>query len=155
MIVLLALLVINLGLALAPLIITMPFFAQKPWMLELVFAAKSVGPIVTSLSLVAAMALAWKKWGTWGRWRRAGAVGMTILVAGALAFERTNVVEIKFASAPNVELAAIDSFRDVGDSDMVIGVVLEGVSRAYPVRYLAYHHLVNDRIGSTVLLPNY
>jgi len=30
-----------------------------------------------------------------------------------------------------------------------------GETRAYPVRYLAYHHMLNDRIGETALLPNY
>jgi hypothetical protein len=38
---------------------------------------------------------------------------------------------------------------------MVIGVILGGQSRAYPVRYLAYHHMLNDRLGGTWLLPTY
>jgi len=38
---------------------------------------------------------------------------------------------------------------------MVIGVTLGGESRAYPVRYLAYHHMLNDRLGPTALLPTY
>jgi hypothetical protein len=38
---------------------------------------------------------------------------------------------------------------------MVIGVEIGGQSRAYPVRYLAYHHMLNDELGSTALLPTY
>jgi hypothetical protein len=37
-----------------------------------------------------------------------------------------------------------------GDGDdEVIAVTIEGESRAYPVRYLHYHEIVNDRIGTT------
>lgn len=155
MLVLLALVAINLALAVAPVAITMPMLAQKPWMLELSFVAKSAGPPIAALSLAIAAIILWRSWGNWVRRRRITAAAMTILVAAALAAGRINLVELMFAAAPGIELAAIDSFREIGDGDMVIGVTLEGVSRAYPVRYLAYHHLVNDRIGSTVLLPNY
>jgi Protein of unknown function (DUF3179) len=34
-------------------------------------------------------------------------------------------------------------------------VVIGEQSRAYPVRYLAYHHMLNDQLGSTALLPTY
>jgi hypothetical protein len=54
-----------------------------------------------------------------------------------------------------VETARIDAFHDVRDNDMVLGVSIEGHTRAYHVRYLANHHMLNDQLGATALLPTY
>ncbi|GAF92675.1 unnamed protein product, partial [marine sediment metagenome] len=39
--------------------------------------------------------------------------------------------------------------------DRVAGVVVEGVARAYPLRILNYHEVVNDRVGRTSLAVTY
>ena len=36
--------------------------------------------------------------------------------------------------------------------DLVLGISIEGVSKAYPVRILNWHELVNDRVGSHPVL---
>ena len=66
-----------------------------------------------------------------------------------------NLFERAFAPVRDTQTAAVADFHDIRDTDMVIGVTIEGQSRAYPVRYLAYHHMVNDQLGSTAFLPTY
>ena len=39
--------------------------------------------------------------------------------------------------------------------DLVLGVSMEGVSKAYPIRILNWHELVNDRIGSRPILVSW
>jgi hypothetical protein len=39
--------------------------------------------------------------------------------------------------------------------DMVLVVRQGSESRAYPVRMMAYHHLVNDTLGGSPVLPTY
>ena len=39
--------------------------------------------------------------------------------------------------------------------DRVVGVVRDGVAKAYPLRVLNWHEVVNDRIGSTALAVTY
>ncbi len=39
--------------------------------------------------------------------------------------------------------------------DMVLGVSIGGASKAYPVRILNWHELVNDRIGSRPILVSW
>ena len=39
--------------------------------------------------------------------------------------------------------------------DMVLGVSIGGVSKAYPIRILNWHELVNDRIGSRPILVSW
>jgi hypothetical protein len=66
-----------------------------------------------------------------------------------------NLLERVFAPVRGAETAAIGDFHDIRDTDMVIAVVIGGQSRAYPVRFLAYHHMLNDQLGPTALLPTY
>ena len=39
--------------------------------------------------------------------------------------------------------------------DLVLGVSMEGASKAYPIRILNWHELVNDRIGSRPILVSW
>jgi hypothetical protein len=41
------------------------------------------------------------------------------------------------------------------DDEEVIGFTLEGESRAYPLRILSWHELVNDRIGGKPVLVSW
>jgi hypothetical protein len=41
------------------------------------------------------------------------------------------------------------------DDDVVIAVAMEGEARAYPIRILVRHELVNDRIGKKPILVSY
>jgi len=40
-------------------------------------------------------------------------------------------------------------------TDRILGVVINGTARAYPIRILNYHEIVNDRIGSTRFVVTY
>ncbi len=41
------------------------------------------------------------------------------------------------------------------DDDLVLGIEWEGVTHAYPVRMLRYHHIVNDTIAGRPFLITY
>jgi hypothetical protein len=41
------------------------------------------------------------------------------------------------------------------DAEVVMGIDVNGTALAYPVRQLAYHHLVNDVVGGTPLVATY
>ena len=43
----------------------------------------------------------------------------------------------------------------LGDEELVLGVEWGGEVRAYPVRMLRYHHVVNDTVGGEPLLVTY
>ena len=38
---------------------------------------------------------------------------------------------------------------DLEDTDLVVGLLIGGVSRAYPVRLLSLHEVINDRVGGS------
>ncbi len=41
------------------------------------------------------------------------------------------------------------------DTDMVLAVEINGEAVAYPVRLMAYHHLVHDVVGGTPIVATY
>ncbi len=53
---------------------------------------------------------------------------------------------------PPIDKPKFEPVGDVGDipdTEPVIGVIIEGQARAYPLRVLTWHEIVNDTIGST------
>ena len=43
----------------------------------------------------------------------------------------------------------------VADTDMVLALENKGEAVAYPVRQMAYHHLVHDVVGGTPIVATY
>ena len=43
----------------------------------------------------------------------------------------------------------------LGEDDQVLGVVKDGVAKAYPLRILVWHEVVNDRLGDTPVVATY
>ncbi len=43
----------------------------------------------------------------------------------------------------------------LSDTDRVLGINLQGEQKAYPVRILNYHEIVNDRLGDTAVVVSY
>jgi len=39
--------------------------------------------------------------------------------------------------------------------ELVLGLILDGRPMAYPIRYLALHEVVNDRVGDTPVAPTW
>jgi hypothetical protein len=145
---LVALTILTIALLLAPVIIALPPVNQTPAMLTAAQLSHTLSPLA-SLALAALVAIQlWRR----RTWRRM--VWLAVAV-GCFALSRVNLFDLAFAPARGAETTSIGNFHDVRDTDMVIGVVIGGQSRAYPVRYLAYHHMLNDQLGSTALLHTF
>ena len=54
---------------------------------------------------------------------------------------------------PSVLRASEASFLE--DEDLVLGLNWEGVSRAYPIRMITFHHIVNDTLAGRPFLVTY
>ena len=50
---------------------------------------------------------------------------------------------------------AADEADYLGDEELVLGVEWADEVRAYPVRMLRYHHVINDSVGGSPLLVTY
>jgi hypothetical protein len=132
----------------APLVVAEPHIEQTPALLAFAHAMQRLAP---ALSIVVAALLVIRLWRdrNWRTW------ALLCVTVACVWLSRVNLLEWIFAGASDPGFVNIADFHDVRDTDMVIGVTIDGQSRAYPVRYLAYHHMLNDRLGHTELLPTY
>jgi hypothetical protein len=145
---LIALTILNVALILAPPVVALPPVNQTPAMLAAAHLAQALSPFTSVLLAALAAVQLWRR----RTWSTAALLAVTLI---CVALSRVNLLERVFAPARDAQTTAIGTFHNVRDTDMVIGVVIGGQSRAYPVRYLAYHHMLNDHLGSTALLPTY
>ncbi len=145
---LLVLTVADVALLMTAPVIALPPVDQTPFLLAVAHATTALAPIASAALAVGVAIYFWRR-------RTGSAFALLVVALGCAALARTHLLEFIFAPAHGAEAAPIADFNDIRDTDMVIGVVIGGRSRAYPVRYLAYHHMLNDQLGSTALLPTY
>jgi len=130
-----------------PIYVIRPFRHQGSSELAAALFVKRIGPwlsIVCAALCAAAVVWIWKS----ARSRMARAVGVVLLViaAGGAYLARLNVYEFMFHP---IDVPRFDSAEKahVDAADMVIAIQVNGDRRAYPIREIAYHHVVNDTVG--------
>jgi hypothetical protein len=153
---LLAIVLVALGLVVTPAWLIQPFRPQTQSGLALSYALRRWSPVGTLGCLAAAVLLcAWLWRGARRVWRKGVLVCAFALVCAATWFARQNHFEWMFHPVAAPAYARADAADAVGDKDMVLAVKLNGEAVAYPVRLMAYHHLVADTVGGTPLVATY
>ena len=142
------------ALAAYPIYVIRPFREQTPAALErALWVSLHYKPILLIIALVvSALAMYF--------WRAAGVVSKFALASAAViailasAVSWINPYEHMFhpLGAPNYIAA---SQASIDANDMVIAVTIGGESRAYPIREMGYHHLVNDRLHELPIVVTY
>lgn len=137
-----------------PMYVIRPFRAQGAVELAAALAVARWGFPMAGLCAVAGVASAWGLSGGGRWWSGVVAVAGALLTCGFAALTRVNVFELMFH---RIDAPAFTSARDakVDAGDMVLAVQVGGAVRAYPVRTLTYHHIVNDRLGGAALVATY
>jgi hypothetical protein len=70
-------------------------------------------------------------------------------------FARQNHFEWMFNPLANAAYAKTTEAGFVDDAGIVMAVESNGEAVAYPVRLMAYHHLVEDTVGGTPIVATY
>jgi Protein of unknown function (DUF3179) len=142
---------------LVPTLTIHPFRPQTTRGVELSYALKRAAPVVTAIALAMVLASAVMLWGGARRWWRRGVIVILVAVTGLVTwFARQNHFEWMFNALPKAEYVGVPEAREfLVDAEVVMGIDVNGTALAYPVRQLAYHHLVNDVVGGTPLVATY
>ncbi len=145
-----------LAMVIVPLAIDQPFGAQTPWTLASAFTMRRWSPLLTLLIVVLVVTMAVSVW------RRTRSVIARIAVIVAVAacvpgvwLARQNPFEWMFNPIPGAHYVSVRDASFVANDDLVLAVSLDGDAAAYPIRQIAYHHIVNDRIGTTPAVVTY
>jgi Protein of unknown function (DUF3179) len=141
---------------LAPVWIIQPFKPQYQGGLVVSYAMRRWAPLVTVIALAFGLFLVVKLWsGSRRWWKKALLVTVLVLLSASTWFARQNHFEWMFNPISNAAYAKTTDAAFVGDSDIVLAVATNGEAAAYPVRLMAYHHLVQDVVGGTPIVATY
>ena len=149
------LVLVAVAIALVPQFLIFPFIRQSAPALEIAYALLNwSGPLM----VVAAAAGAYLAYLNWIRSpslsRRAVTVMASLLLIGAAWLSRTTVAELVFQRMAERSYAAAEE-ADLEDATMVMGIEIGGQARAYPIRIVAYHHIVRDEIEGLPYVVTY
>jgi hypothetical protein len=154
--ILLACLAISLALVAYPLYVIRPFRAQGARELMVALTVLRFRPWLTVVSALAALTAAIAYWPTQAAMpKRMLVVASALLVCVLAVLARVNVFEaVMFHALANPAFAAAKDVK-LDSDDKLIVVKINGSARAYPIREMAYHHVVNDVVGGTALAATY
>ncbi len=140
---------------LTPVFLIMPFKAQTSRTMEISYLMRRWSPWLTVLASLLFLALAFKLW-IGGRWF--GRIALVILLLptlGATWLARQNHFEWMFNPLPNPAYAKAADANFVNDDDRLLAVTINGESVVYPIKFMGYHHVVEDTVGGTPIVATY
>lgn len=148
------LVVVGVGLFFVPAFVIRPFRYQSPRALMVAMTLRAHAPFWTALIAATVVGLAVWQWRR-ARWplKTALAAGV-VLVAFAATMARMNYFEWMFHPVAQPGFEATSGVKlDAGE--MVLAVTFNNDGRAYPIREMAYHHIVNDVVGGVPVAVTY
>ncbi len=146
----------TLAVVLLPVWIIQPFSPQTQRGLEMSYAMRRWSPVLTLIAATVALILVvwlWRNSRRW--WRKALMIIVLVPILAATWLARQNHFEWMFNPLPNPAYAKASEAGFVEDSDIVMAVELKEEAAAYPIRLMAYHHVVQDVVGGTPVVATY
>jgi len=138
-----------------PIYVIRPFRHQGPRELAWALAILSFRPLAMLCSAAAALLAATLYWHRQPRTPRR--IAAVLGAAGVCLFaglSRVNIYEMMFHPLDRPAFAPAAETHLDGD-ERVIAVALAGSARAYPIRSISYHHIVNDVVGGVPIVATY
>lgn len=150
------LLLLSMTLVIVPVFLIQPFRPQTQRALEVSYLLRRWSPLATVVLLIATFALAIWQWAQARRWWPKTLLVVLLLLTFLPAwFARQNHFEWMFNPLRHSAYVKAGDASFVRDSDMVLAVKINNEAVAYPVRLMAYHHVVSDVVGGTPICATY
>jgi hypothetical protein len=144
----------TLALFLIPAIIIRPFAYQAPKALQLAMAIRTAAPLWTALTAFFTVILAVLLWKRIALWAKILIAFATLLACGSAVMARIDYFEWMFHPVPSIGFESAASSK-LDPLQMVMAVRVSADARAYPIRAMAYHHIVNDIVGAVPIAVTY
>lgn len=138
-----------------PMYVIRPFRPQGALQLGVALGVRHVGPWISSFSAVITLLVLVWSWKKVPRvsFRIAMVAVSTVAIVGAI-FTQINIFEKMFHPYDAPAFGSADAVH-VDPGDKVLAVTIAGQARAYPVRTMGYHHIVNDTVGGVPIAVTY
>jgi hypothetical protein len=138
-----------------PLYVIRPFRYQGQHELHAALLVLRVRPfleIVFAIAALILLALAWRQARGW-LYRLAASVCAVLVVLFAVV-SHINIYELMFHPVDKPTFSAASKSKLDGGEE-VIAIRVGSAARAYPVRSMSYHHIVNDVLDSVPVVATY
>lgn len=137
-----------------PFFIIRPFRHQSPSALALAMALRQRAPWATLAAALLCLVLLLLLWQTSDRWRKVLLTFVMLVVACSAVMSRLNHFEWMFhpIDAPQFESASASKLEN---GEMILAVRYGADARAYPIREMAYHHILNDVVAGVPVAVTY
>jgi hypothetical protein len=143
------------AIVLTPVFQIMPFKAQTPRIMAVAYVMRRWSPLLTAIALLLIVTLMIALWSRGRWWSRIAMVILVLPALGATWLARQNHFEWMFNPLPNPAYVKSAEANFVSDADRVMAVTIGDESVAYPIRVMAYHHLVADTVGGLPIVATY
>ena len=142
------------GLFFIPAFIIRPFTHQSAAGLALAMALRQRAPWGSLIAALLCLVFAFVLWGGVNRARKIVLALVMVLVAFSTVMSRLNYFEWMFhpVDAPGFESA---SASKLDKSEMILAIRYGSDARAYPIREMAYYHVLNDVVAGVPVAVTY
>lgn len=138
-----------------PVYVIRPFRHQGAQELQVALAVKRWANLVAIVCATVAVSAGTRVWFQRRGWlpRSVAAVVASLTIAVCLLM-RVNIYEKMFHPLENPTFASVADTK-LADVEQVLAIRVDGAARAYPIRILSYHHVVNDVAGGLPVVATY
>lgn len=137
-----------------PMFVIRPFRPQGAEELSFALAVRQAGPWLSGLCGLVVLFSVVRLWRSAGVGLRVLSVGLLVFAAAGVALTHVNIFEKMFHPYDSPSFAAWDEVKMDAD-DKVLAVTVGDQARAYPIRTMGYHHIVNDTVGGAPIAVTY
>jgi hypothetical protein len=137
-----------------PAFIIQPFRYQSPRALSLALILRQRAPLGTLIAALVCLLLAVALWRITRTWQKIILAAAMLLVAFSAVMARINYFEWMFHPAGSPQFEA-EAQSKLDSAEMIMAVRFGNDARAYPIREMAYHHIVNDTVGTVPVAVTY
>jgi hypothetical protein len=138
-----------------PMYVIRPFRPQAFSQLSAALTIRSLGPWVSAIAAIIVAGITLR---VWARSKqvvpRVATLALCLLAIAGAALTHVNLFEVMFHPYTSPSFSEPASAQ-VDSEDKVLAVRINGEARAYPIRTMGYHHIVNDVVGGTPIAVTY
>ncbi len=137
-----------------PAFIIRPFRHQTPSALAWAMALRQRAPWGTLVAALLCLAFALVLWGAASRARKIVLASAVVLVAFSAVMSRLNYFEWMFHPVDSAQFESASASK-LASGEMILAIRFGSDARAYPIREMAYHHVLNDVVSGVPVAVTY
>jgi hypothetical protein len=137
-----------------PAFIIRPFRHQTPSALALAMSLRQRAPLGTMVAAIVCLMLGLILWGAASKSRKFILATVMVLVAFAAVMSRLNYFEWMFHPIDTAQFESASASK-LEKGEMVLAIRYGSDARAYPIREMAYHHVLNDVVAGVPVAVTY